>query len=66
MIFLLPLAFPHVRLDCRIKEAKRDSIRMGKDEKIAQEAGIKFHVKVLIKSQLKLTQSPPPPCFSQT
>jgi len=31
--------------NCRIKEAKRDTIRMGKDEKIAKEAGIKFDVK---------------------
>jgi len=31
--------------NCRIKDGQKDSIRMGKDEKIAREAGIKFDVK---------------------
>ena len=33
--------------DCQIKDGQTESIRMGKDEKIAKEAGIRFNVKVL-------------------
>jgi len=32
-------------LDCRIKDEQREAIRLGKDEKIAKQAGIRFNVK---------------------